>query len=38
MLQESPYNAQIHMSPATDPAEAKADHLLMTIIFYDCFH
>ena len=24
----------IHMYPA----EAKVDHLLLTIIFYDCFH
>ena len=26
------------MYPATDPAEAKVDHLLLTIIFNDRFH
>ena len=28
----------IHMYPATDPAKANVDHLLLTIISYDCFH
>ena len=34
---ESAFKDESHVSSNQNPAEAKVDHLLLTIIFYDCF-